>query len=53
MFLTILDEGSRLSYLKMSWRDVCKNDYWLVTKLRKQNSKWINIVYPKTVFCNC
>ena len=35
MFLVILDKGISKSYLKMSWRDVCKNDYWLVTKRRK------------------
>ena len=35
MFLAIYDKGSNKSHLKMSWHDVCKNDYWLVTKLRK------------------
>ena len=35
MFLAIIDKGISKSYLKMSRRDVCENDYRLVTKQRK------------------
>ena len=35
MFLAILDKGISKSYLEMSRRDVCENDYSLVTKRRK------------------
>ena len=35
ILLAILHKGSSESYLKISWCDVCKNDLWLVTKVRK------------------
>ena len=35
MFLATLDKDISKSYLTVSRRDVCKNDYWLITNPKK------------------